>query len=89
MWHRQRARTAAVNTCRHYDVVPVESSVTGELLAQLCADCGDQLAAGFTPPRLGESLFGGLTAYWTDAAAALVSAGFDPDEALDAVGQRR
>ena len=69
--------------CPHTGVVPVESSVTGELLAQLCTGCGSQLAAGFTPPKPGESLFGGVMGYW--GASALVSAGYNAGQVLDAL----
>lgn len=31
--------------CRHTRAVPVESVVTGELLARLCPDCDEQLPA--------------------------------------------
>jgi hypothetical protein len=33
--------------CPHYNAVPVESVVTGELLARLCPDCDQQLYADY------------------------------------------
>lgn len=33
--------------CAHAGAVPVESIVTGEVLAALCPDCGEQLSAEF------------------------------------------
>lgn len=33
--------------CRHTEVIPVESSVTGEVVAQLCLTCDHQ----FPPPQ--------------------------------------
>lgn len=33
--------------CAHADAVPVESTVTGEVLAALCPECGRQLPATF------------------------------------------
>lgn len=35
--------SAILGPCWHADAVPVESSVTGEILAALCPDCGRQL----------------------------------------------
>lgn len=32
-------------TCRHAEIVPVESIVTGETLARLCRTCDEQLPA--------------------------------------------
>jgi len=39
-----------VPPCRHRNAIPVES-VLGEVVAKLCPDCGDQLDAGYVPPR--------------------------------------
>lgn len=84
--HRQ-ANVVVANTCRHHDVVPVESSVTGEVLAQLCTGCSGQLPPDFKPSRGPVSLFGGVTDYWTSTASALISAGYDPDQVLDALAE--
>lgn len=42
--------------CRHLDVVPVESVVTGELVAHLCLTCDAQLPAEWHPERLPPAL---------------------------------
>jgi hypothetical protein len=40
-------RTLSGPHCPHANAVPVESVVTGELLARLCPDCDQQLSAGY------------------------------------------
>jgi hypothetical protein len=38
-------RTLSGPHCQHSNAVPVESVVTGEVLARLCPDCDQQLSA--------------------------------------------
>jgi len=44
-----RARGEGPQACEHAETVPVNSLVTGELLARLCVRCGEQLDVSFVP----------------------------------------